>query len=231
MNDPFPDLSAAEIARRLAQPPDLPAAAFDLSEEELVRRLAGAQDRPPPSPSSIYPPGLLPLDPRPAAVLIPFLRMDDAWHILFTRRTDNLPEHSGQVAFPGGRADSEDESPEMTALRETCEEIDLQPADVRILGRLNPLLTISNYCITPVVGVIPWPYPLKLAEVEVSRAFTIPLVWLSRPENHEIRPRLLPPPYPPVPVVYFQRYDGELLWGVSAQITLDLLAALQSTTG
>ena len=114
-------------------------------------------------------------------------------------------------------------------MRETCEEIGLQPTDVRLLGCLNPLLTISNYCVTPVVGVMPWPYPLKLAEVEVSRVFTIPLAWLCQPENHEIRPRLLPPPYPPVPVVYFQRYDGELLWGISAQITLNLLAALRLT--
>lgn len=114
-------------------------------------------------------------------------------------------------------------------MRETCEEIGLQPTDVRLLGCLNPLLTISNYCVTPVVGVMPWPYPLKLAEVEVSRVFTISLAWLCQPENHEIRPRLLPPPYPPVPVVYFQRYDGELLWGISAQITLNLLAALRLT--
>jgi 8-oxo-dGTP pyrophosphatase MutT (NUDIX family) len=165
--------------------------------------------------------------PSNAAVLIPVLKQDHKWHILFTRRTSSLPEHSGQVAFPGGRADPEDDTQEITALREAQEEINLSPSDVRILGRLRNIRTISNYCVMPVVGRIPWPYEFRLAQEEVSRIFTIPLEWLADLNNHEIRYRELPSPHSPVPVIYFNYFDGELLWGISAEITLILLESLQ----
>jgi 8-oxo-dGTP pyrophosphatase MutT (NUDIX family) len=195
---------------------------LDLTESEISQRLTASQlslveDKQTP---------FLPTTPRPAAVLIPFLRISGAWHILFTRRTETVADHKGQVAFPGGQADPGDASPEETALREAEEEISLKPSDVRILGRLSELPTITNYCVTPVVGVIPWPYPLRLAEVEVCRAFSIPLAWLADPAHHEIRSRIVPGSATPLPVIYFQPYDGELLWGVSAQITVNLLAAL-----
>ncbi len=165
--------------------------------------------------------------PRSAAVLVPMLKKAHKWHILFTRRTASLPEHSGQVAFPGGQADPEDNSPEETALREAQEEISLNPGDVQILGRLGELRTISNYCVMPVVGYIPWPYEFHLAREEVSRVFTIPLEWLADLKNYEIRNRELPSPYPAVPVIYFDHYDGELLWGISAEITMNFLKSLQ----
>ena len=165
--------------------------------------------------------------PRNAAVLVPMLRQDKRWHILFTRRTSSLPEHSGQVAFPGGRADPEDDTLEETALREAYEEIKLLPNDVQILGRMRELRTISNYCVMPVVGSIPWPYEFQLAREEVSRVFTIPLEWLADLKNHEIKYRELPSPHSPVPVIYFNHYDGELLWGISAEITMNLLKSLQ----
>lgn len=175
---------------------------------------------------SEFPPGLLPDPPQKAAVLVPIYLQSKQWHILFTRRTATLPEHSGQVAFPGGRTDSDRESPEYTALREAEEEINLKPQDVRILGRLTEIRTISNYLVTPVVGRIPSIYDFRLAPDEVSRIFSIPLDWLADPDHYEIRMRELPKPFPPVPVIYFLPYDGELLWGVSAEITLNLLAAL-----
>lgn len=196
-----------------------------LTETEISQRLAQAQGL---THTPQFPPEIL-MDtsgPRPAAVLIPFLRKDEAWHILFTRRNADLPEHSGQVAFPGGRADQTDSGPEETALREAQEEIGLDPTDVRILGRMYDFLTITNYTVIPVIGVIPWPYPLRLAHAEVSRVFTIPLDWLADPENREVRQRPLPPPFAPVPVIYFKTYEGELLWGASAAFTLGLLEIL-----
>lgn len=198
------------------------------SEDEIIRRLAHAQEPLCSEGEGEYPSALLSDAPRPAAVLIPFLRMEGAWHILYTRRNASLAEHSGQVAFPGGRSDPGDASPEMTALRETYEEVGILPQDVRILGRLGNLMTITNYCVTPVVGVIPWPYSLVLCEHEVSRVFTIPLAWLADPAHRETRTRTLPGSYVQVPVIYFEHYDSELLWGISAQITVNLLRLLEN---
>jgi 8-oxo-dGTP pyrophosphatase MutT (NUDIX family) len=204
----------------------------DLTVEEIARRLADALHQAGGVPFHDIPhPDFQPAKPRPAAVLIPFLRQDNAWHLLYTRRTAHLAEHSGQVAFPGGRADPGDTDPEMTALREAREEIGLHPADVRILGRLHDFITITNYQVTPVIGLIRWPFRLHLEVEEVSRAFTVPLAWLADPANHEVRQRPLPPPYPPVSVIYFSPYDGELLWGVSARFTVTLTGILFNDRG
>jgi len=164
-------------------------------------------------------------NPRPAAVLMPLLVSEENWHLLFTRRNSELPEHSGQVAFPGGRSEPEDPIPETTALRETKEEIGLNSSDVQILGRLHPYRTVTNYLVTPVVGVIPWPYPLVLAQEEVSRVFTIPLEWLANPANYEERLRKIPNDNE-IPVIYFHPYQGEILWGASARFTLEFIKAL-----
>lgn len=200
-----------------------------LTEVEISARLAEIDHRKErkKSYSPRFPPELFNDFPQYAAVLVPMLKITGEWNILFTRRTSSLPEHSGQVAFPGGRADPEDDTPEETALREAQEEINLAPQDVQVLGRLRELRTISNYCVQPIVGRIPWPYEYKLAKEEVSRVFTIPLEWLADPDNHEVQYRELPEPYSPVPVIYFDQYDGELLWGVSAEITLNFLESLQ----
>jgi 8-oxo-dGTP pyrophosphatase MutT (NUDIX family) len=201
------NLSIQEIAARLAL--------IDHNEDQEARY------------KPRFPPEIFTGFPLSASVLVPMLVKENEWHILFTRRTASLPEHSGQVAFPGGRADPEDDSPEETALREAMEEINLSPNDVQILGRLRELRTISNYCVQPIVGKIPWPYNFKIAKEEVSRIFTIPLEWLADPNNHRIQYRDLPAPHPPIPVIYFAKFDQELLWGVSAEITLNFLESLQ----
>ena len=200
-----------------------------LDPEEFRDRLHQARIKPNThwSCESKFPYGLFTDSPRQAAILVPLLRRENKWHVLYTQRNANLPEHSGQVAFPGGRIEEGDRSLEETALREAYEEINLLPQDVNILGQLHELHTISNYCVTPFVGVIPWPYPFKLEVEEVSLIFTLPLTWLADPQNHEERWRELPQPYDPVPVIYFHSYAGELLWGVSADITLFLIDALQ----
>lgn len=199
---------------------------ISLSQSEITERLTAAH------PDSLPPENLelqqfLPAKLRPAAVLIPMLCAQDGWHLLFTRRKNDLAEHSGQVAFPGGGADLLDSNIEQTALREAQEEIGLNPADVNILGHLRQSITITHYIVTPVVGAIPWPYPSLQANNEVDRIFTIPLDWLADPTNRELCYRTLHPDLPPVPVIYYKHYHGEVLWGASARFTINLLAAIQ----
>lgn len=177
--------------------------------------------------NSRFPPNFFDRQLTPAAVLVPMLQYNGDWNILYTRRNSSLPVHSGQVAFPGGGSDVTDKTPEDTALREAYEEIGINPADVKILGRLPELPTISYYQITAIVGLIPWPYPLVLAHHEVSRYFTIPLAWLADERNYMIRERTLPAPHAPIPVTYFKEYQGETLWGVSAEITMNLIHAIK----
>jgi 8-oxo-dGTP pyrophosphatase MutT (NUDIX family) len=178
-------------------------------------------------PESPYPEGILDSNPQPAAVLIPFLKKEDGWHLLYIRRTV-MPHdrHSGQVAYPGGRCDQTDPDAKAAALREACEEIGVCREDVEVLGRVRDMLTITNFRVTPIVGEIPWPYDFTPQEDEVDRIFTIPLNWLADPKNYEVRMRGLQLLGRDVPVIYFSKFDGELLWGASARITILLLEAL-----
>ena len=193
-----------------------------IPEEEIVRRLEAVclqtfQGHP-------HPPGTVL---RPAAVLVPLLWCQEQWHLLYTRRTETVQSHKGQVSFPGGAVDPEDRSPEETALREAHEEIGLAPGDVRVLGRLPALATNSYYLVTPVVACIRWPYPFNPSPKEVSRVFTMPLAWLGNRSHWEERRRTNRLGYEE-DVVYYQCYDGETLWGVTGRITVEFLQILSA---
>lgn len=165
---------------------------------------------------------------REAAVLIPLVRIQEQWHIIYIRRpASEVDMHSGQVAFAGGKRDPEDTDLIMTALRESHEEIGILPHHVQVLGQLNTYHSISRFRITPTVGIVPWPYNLRPNPTEVARVFTIPLQWLAVSNQYEVRYRRVPHLATPLPVVYFHEYDGELLWGITARITLALLGCLQ----
>lgn len=159
---------------------------------------------------------------RNAAVLIPLLREGGEWHLLFTRRSVEVQDHKGQVAFPGGAVEREDADAKAAALRESWEEIGLPAKSVRVLGQMPARNTITHYYVTPVVGVIAWPFPIRMQASEVSRVFTIPLRWLAKPENHTRREVERPGGFRGM-VDFFAEYDGELLWGISAAITLEFL--------
>lgn len=157
-----------------------------------------------------------------AAVLVPLTFYGGEWHILFTRRTDRVESHKGQVSFPGGSCDEGETSPEQTALREAEEEIGMNPADVKVLGRLSQLVTISSFRVSPIVGVIPWPYAFRVAGIEVARIFTIPLLWLANRNNYwEFSLR-----ESERSLIAYHPYDGELLWGATAQMTVNFLKTL-----
>ena len=159
---------------------------------------------------------------RRAAVLLPLLVANGEWHLLFIRRTETVQTHKGQVAFPGGAYEDQDKNLEMTALREACEEIGLQRDDVRMLGRMSDVATVSSYLISPYVCLITWPMQLKLSLVEVSYAFTMPVKWLADSSNWYERTMNIDGKVMDG-IVFYQPYEGEILWGVTARITQDLL--------
>jgi 8-oxo-dGTP pyrophosphatase MutT (NUDIX family) len=163
---------------------------------------------------------------RPAAVLVPLVEADGHWQLLFTRRTETVETHRGQVSFPGGRIEPGDADAVAAALREAEEEIGVDPRDVRVLGQMDSLLTVTQYSISPIVGVLPWPYALRPDPAEVAGVFRIPLDWLSDRANYEVRARPGIAADLPVDVVHYQPYEGNVLWGASARITHDLLGLL-----
>ncbi len=160
-----------------------------------------------------------------AAVLIPLIFDQDKWSILFTRRSDAVNDHKGQVSFPGGAIEPSDKNPVSAALREAEEEIGLKSEVVQVLGELPPHESVTGYTIFPVVAQIPWPIILQINPIEVSRVFTIPLNWLIQRENFVIRDWLSPFGLRQG-VIFYRPYDGEQLWGISAQILLDFLEML-----
>ena len=194
----------------------------DLSVDEIRARLQAQGDT-----TYDVPPEMLSDDAREAAVLVPLLRIEDAWHILYIRRTSfEGDRHSGQVAFAGGKRDDDDENLLSTALREAEEEVGIAAADLDVLGHINHHHTISEFQVRPYVAVMDWPYRLQLDEIEVARAFTMPLNWLAQESNYRTEQRQHPDSQRPWPVVYYDLYDGEMLWGATARMTLSLIEVL-----
>ena len=166
---------------------------------------------------------------REAAVLVPLVHAAGEWQLLFIRRaSDERDRHSGQVAFPGGAREALDADAGATALREANEEIGLAPERVTLLGELAPYVTISDYRVVPVVGHVAWPSPLTLQRSEVARAFLIPLAWLGRRENLTLRARreMDPGSARRHPIIVFEPYDGETLWGATARMTVNFIRAV-----
>ena len=129
--------------------------------------------------------GMRPAPPlKPAAVLVPLVEHGAGFTVLLTQRSPDLRAHAGQISFPGGRAEPEDASPEITALRETEEEVGLDRGIIEVVGRLDTYRTVTNYAVTPVVGIVrpdfaPIPDPYEVAEV-----FETPLAFLLDSRNH-----------------------------------------------
>jgi len=119
---------------------------------------------------------------RKAAVLFPLVMRDD-WKVILTQRPETMPSHPGQISFPGGKAEV-GETISQTALRETEEEIGVKPDDIELLGRLPSFNAVSEYRITPFVGVVASTAKIIPDPREVESAFEVPLSFLMNPENH-----------------------------------------------
>lgn len=126
-------------------------------------------------------------EPRPAAVLIPLVVRDDGLQVLLTQRTAHLSDHAGQISFPGGRIEATDANPVAAALRESQEEIGLDPVAVEVMGTLPHYLTATHYRVTPVVGLIERLPRLTPDEFEVAEIFEVPFQFLMNPAHHERR--------------------------------------------
>jgi 8-oxo-dGTP pyrophosphatase MutT (NUDIX family) len=129
--------------------------------------------------------GLFPgREPSGAAVLIPLVQHESGLHLLLTRRTDHLRDHAGQISFPGGRVEPEDDSPVATALRETEEEIGLSRSYIEVIGQLPIYSTVTAFQVTPVVALVEPGFTLQLDDFEVAEAFEVPLAFLMNPAHH-----------------------------------------------
>lgn len=157
-----------------------------------------------------------------AAVLVPLIQNGRGWEILFTRRSNSVLHHKGQVSFPGGMAEPHDAGPIATALREANEEINIELDSVRIIGCLPDVISISNYEITPVVGVLETASKLFIRTDEVDKIFTVPVAFLSDSKNFYTEIRQLPSGEQ-AEVVFYKEYQGEQVWGITAAITRELI--------
>jgi 8-oxo-dGTP pyrophosphatase MutT (NUDIX family) len=166
-----------------------------------------------------------------SAVLVPLRRRENAWEVLFTRRSARLADHRGQIAFPGGRAEAGDSSPLQTALRESFEEVGIPPASVQPLGVLDPVDTSSGFRIWPVVGVVASPVELQSETAEVVEIFWIPLAWLKMEGRWEWRSVNTEKNPDRRKAVFFKAYHGHVIWGATAAILVRLLRMLREGGG
>ncbi len=159
---------------------------------------------------------------RRAAVLVPLVATQGGAALILTKRTDTVEHHKGQISFPGGALE-EGEQPVDAALRETYEEIGVWPAEITVLGRLDDeVMPVSGFLVTPFVGLVPYPYRLRLSPHEVHAVLQIPLPVLLDPRN--VRTELWERTGRDA-VVYFYTAGDQVIWGFTARIIARFLAA------
>ena len=164
---------------------------------------------------------------REAAVLIPLITAteNEQEKILLTLRTEHLNSHAGQVSLPGGSSEPGDEDLIETALRESEEEIGLNPADVKVIGTLGTIVLPSGFCVTPVIGSVKPDYPFRPCPREVAEIFQVPASLLLRPESWQS-----------CYVTYKDRrrkvlelhYGNYRIWGATAAILYHLATELEA---
>jgi 8-oxo-dGTP pyrophosphatase MutT (NUDIX family) len=162
-------------------------------------------------------------EPMAAAVLVPLVNRDAGLTVLLTQRSADLPDHPGQISFPGGRVEPDDPDVVFAALREAEEEIGLPPGRVTPLGRLADYETVTGYRVTPIVGWVEPPFTIHPDPLEVADAFEVPLAFLLEPANVQRHFRMQGErrrDYYAIP--YGERY----IWGATAAMLLMLSRTL-----
>ena len=159
----------------------------------------------------------------PAAVLLGLIERPAGLTLLFTERSPDLRDHPGQVSFPGGRIESDDDGPEAAAIREAGEEVGMERRLVSIAGRLEDLLTVTGFLVTPVVAFVASEFRPVADGREVAEVFEVPLEYLLDKRNirSTLRERLGTRIR-----VYEIDYDGHRIWGATASILVQFLSLI-----
>jgi 8-oxo-dGTP pyrophosphatase MutT (NUDIX family) len=160
-----------------------------------------------------------------AAVLVPLVTREPELTVLLTQRTSHLQAHAGQVAFPGGRIEASDSDPVHAALREAEEEVGLPPDHVSVIGRLDTYINGTGYEITPVVGLVRAPYPVRPDPHEVADVFEVPLAFVLDRANHERHSREFKGR---IRSFFVLPYPGRYIWGATAGILVNLAEVLSA---
>lgn len=166
-------------------------------------------------------------DLTPASVLVPLVLREEGITVLLTRRTAHLHDHAGQISFPGGRAEPDDRDAVETALREANEEVGLTPTQIEVLGSLPDYFTISNYRVTPVVGLLAPPFSLVPDANEVAEVFEVPLAFLMNGANHQRRVMQLPQNMGRRSF-YAMPWQDYFIWGATAAMLRNLYHFLRA---
>lgn len=160
---------------------------------------------------------------RDAAVLVPIIARPNGLTVLFTKRAEDLPHHPGQVAFPGGRVDAEDQDHAAAALRETHEETGIHPDFVSVEGTLQRYETGTGFAIVPVVGIVQPGFALNVNPAEVAAVFEVPFGFLMDPANHQRHSA----EWRGARREYFAMpYQGHYIWGATAGMIVNLYRRL-----
>ncbi|MEH7828698.1 CoA pyrophosphatase [Gemmobacter denitrificans] len=164
------------------------------------------------NPEVVLPPGRVL---RPASVLVAVCEGKGGPSVLLTKRASGLKHHPGQIAFPGGKIDAGDGSPEAAALREAQEEVGLNPALVTLIGRLPAHETVTGYTVTPVLGHIETCFDTRAEAGEVEEVFRVPLAHLAQPVNFRVERRMWRGQWRRY---YAVPYGPYYIWGATARM-------------
>ncbi|WP_122053743.1 CoA pyrophosphatase [Vibrio sp. Evd11] len=152
---------------------------------------------------------------RKAAVVVGLVEREDGLHVIFTKRAAHLKHHPGQISFPGGKHEQSDPSMQFTALRELHEEVGIRSDQVKIVGQLPALSTISKFSVTPIIAMVDPDYKAVIDQNEVASIFEVPATYVldqAKLHSHTVNFKKIKHR------VFAMPFEEHLIWGVTAQI-------------
>jgi len=160
---------------------------------------------------------------KKAAVIIPLFYKENEPFLLFTKRTEKVEHHKGQISFPGGAREKGDRDLQVTAVRETWEEMGIRPEDLTVIGRTDNFLTNTHFMVTPFVAHFPHPYPYKINKDEIEQILEVPLQHLMQPEIFRVekwfRNGIMWD-------IHYYQFNGQVIWGVTGFLLSNFLSLI-----